>query len=319
MANIITPAQSLQLLVEEEVASLQLTDYPMVSRLAKKNTSQQVIKWNANSGGATAVSESTGADVTTFSDDDYIAAILNIGNIRIRSAFLQQKEDVAQAKVAGKGALRDLFASDINSAIRSIMEKLSNYIYTGVGDNTTGGIVGLVTAAAATGAYAGLDPATYPAWASHVSTNGTNRALTAALLYDMEVAILRKGGRFTAIYTTPEIASKYKQVFAANLSITNQLPAGQADLGYTGLTFAGRPIIQDRFCPANTMYFVDESEVYLYGFAQSNTQSRQGLPISIEELAKTNPDADKYSVSLKAQLQLRNRAKGVAVLSAITQ
>lgn len=318
MANIISPVNSLQLLVQEEVASLQLTQYPMVNRLAKKVTSQQVIKWNVNIGGSGATGELTTASVSTFSDDDYVAAILPIGGARTRSSFQLQKEDIAQAKVAGRGALRDLFASDINSGIRVILEALSTKIYTGSGIAADGGVIGLVTAAAATGAYAGIDPATYTAWASYVNTAGSNRALTAALLYATEVGLMRRGGNYTAIYTTPEIAVKYKELFAAQLSITNQLPAGQADISYTGLTFSGRPIIQDIYCPANTLYFVDENEVALYSFAQNNSQDRQGLQFSIGELPSDNPDAEKYVVCTKAQLQLKNRAKGVAVLDKIT-
>nr|WP_322714549.1 phage major capsid protein [Nostoc sp. ChiSLP03a]MDZ8215803.1 phage major capsid protein [Nostoc sp. ChiSLP03a] len=318
MANIISPVNSLQLLVQEEVASLQLTQYPMINRLAKKVTSQQVIKWNANVGGAGATGELTTASVSTFSDDDYVAAILPIGGARTRHSFQLQKEDIAQAKVAGKGALRDLFASDINSGIRVILEALSTKIYTGSGIAADGGVIGLVTAAAATGAYAGLDPATYTAWASYVNTNGTNRALTTDLMYATEVGIARKGGNYTAIYCSPEIAVKYKNLFAAQLSITNQLAPGQADISYTGLTFSGRPIIQDIYCPANTLYFVDENEVALYSFAQNNSQDRQGLQFSIGELPSDNPDAEKYVVYTKAQLQLKNRAKGVAVLDKIT-
>ncbi|MDZ8259458.1 phage major capsid protein [Nostoc sp. ChiQUE01b] len=319
MANIISPVNSLQLLVQEEVASLQLTQYPMVNRLAKKVTSQQVIKWNANVGGAGATGELTTASVSTFSDDDYVAAILPIGGARLRNSFQLQKEDIAQAKAAGKGVLRDLFAADINSGVRTILEALSTKVYTGTGIAADGGVIGLVSAAAATGAYAGLDPASYSAWASYVNTAGANRALTADLMYATEVGIARKGGNYTSIYCSPEIAVKYKNLFAAQLSITNQLPAGQADISYTGLTFSGRPIIQDVYAPAGTLYFVDENEVALYSFAQNNSQDRQGLQFSIGELPSDNPDAEKYVIYTKAQLQLKNRAKGVAVLDKITQ
>ncbi|MEA5625309.1 phage major capsid protein [Nostoc sp. UHCC 0251] len=319
MANIISPVNSLQLLVQEEVASLQLTNYPMVNRLAKKVTSQQSIRWNANVGGAGATGELTTASVSTFSDDDYISAILSIGGARLRNSFQLQLEDIAQAKLAGRGVLRDLFAADINSAIRTIMEALSAKVYTGTGIAADGGVIGLVTAAAAAGSYANIDPSTYSAWASYVNTAGSNRALTADLMYATEVGIARKGGNYTAIYCSPEIAVKYKGLFAAQLSITNQLAPGQADISYTGLTFSGRPLIQDIFAPSNTLYFIDENELALYSFAQDNSQNRQGLQFSIGELPSDNPDAQKFVVTTKPQLQLKNRAKGVAVLEKITQ
>jgi hypothetical protein len=319
MANIISPSASLQLLVEEEVAQLPLGIYPMVSRLPKKVHTQQVIKWNANVGGAGATGEATTASVSTFTDDDYVAASLGIGTNRLRNSFMLMKEDVAQARTAGKGILRDLFAADIQSGIRTILESLSTVIYTGTGLAAAGGVVGLGAAAAASGVYAGIDPATYTNWVSFVSTNGSNRALTAQLLYDMEVGLMRKGGNFTAIYTTPEIAAKYKLLFAANVSINNILPAGQADIGYTGLTYAGRPIIQDIYCPNNKLFFVNEPDLTLYTFGQDNSQSREGMQFQIGMLPSDNPDADKYVVYTKPQLKVMNRPKSVALLDAITQ
>jgi hypothetical protein len=236
----------------------------------------------------------------------------------LRHSFQVQKEDVAEDKNAGKGVLRDLFGFEIQSGLRAIMESLSGYVYTGTGLAADGGVVGLGSVVA-NAAYAGIDPITYTAWSAYVNSNGTNRALTAALLLDMEVGLARKGGNFTAIYTTPEIVAKYKLLFAANASITNVLPGGQADLGYTGVTYAGRPIVQDPYCPANSVYFVNEPELALYSFSQDNSQATNGMQFSIAGLPSANPDAENYAVYLKPQLKVHTRNKGVAALLNITQ
>ncbi len=320
MSNIISPVDSLQLLVDEQIAALPLTDYPMLNRLQKKAISQQFIKWTVDVGGASATGESVTADITTFSEELYVPAFLPIAGARVSSSFQLSIQDIAQAKSAGKGALRDLFASDVDSALRTIMQKLSTNIYVGDGTNAAGGIVGLQTAGAASGVYANIDPATYPLWVSYVNTNASNRALTSDLLYATDVAITRKGGRYTAIYCSPELAVKYKQLFAAQLNITTQLPAGQADLGYTGLAFSGRPIIQDINCPNNVLYFVDESEIYLYTLNHETSQNRGGIQVGIDLLTgHNNPNMKKYGVFTMPQLQLKNRAKAVAVLDKITQ
>ncbi|MBD2196608.1 MULTISPECIES: phage major capsid protein [Calothrix] len=318
MAIINDVTKSLMLLVEEEVAALQLGYYPMLSRLNKKIISQKTVKWNTNVGGAGATGEATTASISAYTEDSIIGASLPIGTNRLRHSFQIQKEDRAEAASAGKGALRDLYGFEINSGLRVIMESLSGYVYTGTGLAAAGGVVGL-GAVVANAAYAGIDPATYTAWSAVLNTNASNRALSADLLLAMETAIARKGGNFTAIYTTPEVVAKYKLLFAANTSINNVLPAGQADLGYTGVSYAGRPIIQDPYCPNNTLYFVNEPEVALYTFSQNNTGSTQGMQFAIEQLPSSNPDAENYAVYVKPQLKVHNRAKGVACLEKITQ
>lgn len=319
MAVIADVTKSLQLLVEEEIAALQFNQYPVLNRLQKRVTSQKTIKWNANVGGATVVREATTADVSTFSEDSVKGASLAIGSNRQRHSFQVQKEDLAEAASAGKGALRDLFGYEIQNGMRVILEDLSTLIYTGVGNTATGGIVGLGSIVA-NAAYAGIDPATDTAWSCYVNTNASNRALTADLLSAMEVNIKTvKFGNYTAIYTTPGVVEKYKALFAANNSIINQLPPGQADIGYTGVTYLGRPLIGDPYCPANQMYFVNEPELALYTFRQNNTSSDMGMQFAIEELSKTNPDAEKYAITLKSQLKAHTRPKAVALLDKITQ
>lgn len=314
MSVIASAVNSLQLVVDEEISSLQLNQFPMLDRVQKKTISQKVIKWNVNIGGAAVVGESTTANVSTYSEDSVVAAQLAIGSSRLRHSFQVQKEDIAEAKAAGRGALRDLFGYEIQSGMRILMESLSGFVYSGAGADAQGGVVGLATAVPTTAAaYAGI--AASAAWNPYVNHNATARALTSTLLSDIETNIATKGSNFTAIYTTPAMVAKYKALFNANLGITNILPAGQADLGYTGVSYAGRPVIQDPYCTANAMYFVNEPEVSLYTFAQNNTSGNQGMQFAIEKLPSSNPDAENYVLTLKPQLQLKNRPKAVALLS----
>ncbi|AFY48997.1 hypothetical protein Nos7524_3197 [Nostoc sp. PCC 7524] len=245
--NITDRVNSLRLLIEEELAELQLLKYPMLNRVAKRTISQKDIKWNVNVGGAAVTGEATTADVTTFSDDDVIPARLPIGSARLRHSFQLQKEDIAEAATAGVGVLRDLFAADVRNGIRVIMETLSGRLYTGDGTNAHGGVVGLnLVTAAPNSTYANIDSTTYTDWVAYRNTNASNRALTQALLLNMEVGMATRGSTFTAIYTTPAIVAKYKELFTTNAQI-QLAPAGVADLGYTGATYAGRPIIQDPY------------------------------------------------------------------------
>ncbi|MBD2457974.1 phage major capsid protein [Nostoc sp. FACHB-87] len=323
MATIISPVDALQLLVQEEVASTPLDMYPMLDRLRAAGNirvaRQRQIKWNVNAGGATATGEATSASISAFSADTYVPATLAIGENRIRHSFSIQKELIAEAASAGKGVLRDLFTADIRSGIRICLETLQTQIYTGTGLAANGGVVGLQEAVTAA-TYANINSATYTSWASFRSANaGTNRALTLALLTGMEVGIYNRGGNFTAIYTTPAIVATYKALFAAQANVQPAaIPSMTVDLGYTGVAYAGRPIIQDPYCPANRLFWVDERDIFLHTYGQSNSQAQEGFQFCFEQLPSDNPDALRYTVYIKPQLQVFNRPKDLAQLADIT-
>lgn len=318
MAVILDATKSLQLLTDSIVSELAYGEFPMIARLPKRVISQKTIKYNVNVNGASVTGEATTASVSTYSEDAIVGAQLSIGTNRLRHSFTVQKEDIAEARAAGVGVLRDLFGYEIQSGVRALMESLSGKIYTGAGLAADGGVVGLNTVFD-DGVYAGIDPVTYTEWVPALSDNLTNRALTLKLMVDLEAAMARKGSSYSAIYTTPEVVARYKELFAANASINNVLPAGQADLGYTGLSYAGRPIIQDPYCPNNKMFFVNESEFSLYTFSQNNTATNSGVQVAIEQLPSSNPDAENYVVYIKPQLKVANRKKAGGGLFAITQ
>lgn len=318
MSVILNPSESLQLVVQEEIAALPLNEYPMLSRVSKRSVSQKVIKWNVNAGGAAVTGEATTASVSTYSNDSVVAASLGIGSNRLRHSFQLQREDIAEAASAGQGALRDLFGYEVRSGIRAIMESLSDKIYTGAGIAADGGVVGLEAVVTQDVAYAGIDPATYSLWESILSTDVAPRALTVKLLVDHEALMTAAGGNFTAVYAHPSTVARYKELFNSNLGVLNNFAPGQADLGYTGLSYAGRPIIQDPYCTAGTFYFVNEGEVELYTFSQNNSRVTEGMNMSIEGLPSSNPDAENFVIVCKPQLVVRNRLKGVSALDEIT-
>ena len=241
MSTIINPIASLRLLVEEELAILPLTQFPLLNRVNKKTIGQQYIKWNANTGGASVTGELTSTAITTASNDVVIPAQLPIGGSRLRNSFTELKTDIAQAKTAGVGQLRDLFGSDIQFGMRALMEALNGKLYTGAGVAADGGVFGLENIIDPTQNYANINVSTYPNWISYVNGNsGVGRALTQDLLLQMEVSILRNGGTFTAIYTTPELVAKYKKLFTTTVYQVSQL-GKTPDLGYTGVEYAGWP------------------------------------------------------------------------------
>ena len=192
-------------------------------------------------------------------------------------------------------------------------------LFRSAGVAADGGVFGLENIIDPTQNYANINVSTYPNWVSYVNGNsGVGRALTQDLLLQMEVIILRNGGTFTAIYTTPELVAKYKKLFTTTVYQVSQL-GKTPDLGYTGVEYAGRPIIADPYCPNGQMFFINEEDLAVYTFAQEDTSDKQGIQVSIEEIPQANPDALYYALITKAQLKVHNRKKSVAALVDLTQ
>jgi hypothetical protein len=326
---------ALNLDIQPNLVDLQGNDmYPMLSRVQKRSKNQTEIKWNADLGGAAATGEAVTALATTDSTGgSVVPATLPIGTHRFRHTFTVSTVALAQAQSAGEGAIANLLALTSRTGMRTILRSVATNIYTGTGTAGNAGIVGLgalhsaVTSAKSTTAYAAIDPANYANWSNYVNTAGSNRALTEALLFKMSEEIIGGGtlgvnSNYTAIYCSPAMATRYKTLFQASSQLQT-FGNGPVDLGYSGLSFEGRPIYMDPYCPANELYFVDESEIFLHSFVEKSfafgdEEPAEGLNFKIVELARNNPDAVQFAIVTKPQLQVQRRA-AVAVLKAITQ
>lgn len=68
------------------------------------------------------------------------------------------------------------------------------------------------------------------------------------------------------IVTTPAIWRYFKAEARSNQAIDiGTAPAGSrfADTGYNGVTFEGKPVIPDRHCPAESLFFINDRALYL--------------------------------------------------------
>jgi hypothetical protein len=323
MPNVITGA--IQTLIEEELETLDWEDRPMLDRLKAKNfkvTSQKKIKWNANVGGASVSGSLVTSDVTTDNNKTSIVpAELPIATSRYQHRFTLIKTDVAEAKEAGKGALRDLFAIDIQEGMSEILDKVNNSIYLGDGTADHGGIIGLIQARDAA-TYANIATATYANWAGLVKKNaGTNRALSTDLLEQMDIDIRRNKGKYSALYMPPEMAKRYRKLFTDSTAFSasvNVEVGGKVDLGFTQLTWKGKPIIEDINAPNNEIQFLDEQKIHLFSFRHDKTETKEGLQFAVDELPSMNPAANIYVITIMPQLRVRNR-KAISTLGDITQ
>lgn len=317
MANVMTPREALMLVVEEQMAKTRLMENVTAMRMAKRTAYQDQLKWNVNVQGAVSSGRATTANASAASADTIKPARLDIGKSAFSHTTTILRSDITQARATAPGALSDLFESHVQSGLEVILKDLNQAVYTGDGLVDSAGVIGLVQASDPTAEYATI-PATD--WAPAVLANaGTNRALTEDLLFSMEVAIARKGGSYSAIYTTPEIVKKYKMLFGDERTLTVNQLNGVADLGFSGTSFSGRPVIQDVDCPDNTLYFVNEADLALYTYKIETSKKIGGLEISVAELPLQNTLAVSYEMAIQPQVRVFNRQKSIAVLKDITQ
>lgn len=308
--------------------------HPFLDRLPKYTTPLTQVKWNSDLGGSGVTGEAVTVNNTAETANSVIAALtLPIGDSRLRSSFIVPTQKMSEARASGQGELADMLAISSRQAIRQIVRSLAAQIFTGAGNAASGGVVGLAqlhttnAAGRATNTYAGqATTGTGIRWSNYINTNATPRALSSALLFNMSEEIL--GGvtlgtssNYTAIFCHPATATAYKGLFQLASDLSTAI-GGVADLGYSGLSFEGRPIFVSPYCPVGTMYFIDESELGLYTLVEgqdafADESGEAGINFKIVEMARTNPDAVQFDVVLKAQLAVMRRP-AVAILNQLS-
>lgn len=313
--NLMTPVEAISLVIQEQMAEMRVSDYPLLNLLRKESAFQSAIKWNVNVSTDATTGSLVNADAPAASSDAVRGASLPIGTFAFRETFDLLKTDIAQARRTAPGELRNLIAAQTRSKLLKIMKGHNLALYAGAGEQIRGGIYGL-DVVASDDLYAGINPATAgnAAWIAHV--NDATGALTADKIDEAVEAMYTLGSNFTHIITTPNVVSKYKKLFRDS-HMTSSNVAGVADIGYTGVSYEGRPIIQDRDCPAGYMYFVDESQLSLHTYAVDGAQAMNGLNVVVSELPSMSALAVRYEIAVMPQLQAFDR-RAVAKLGGIT-
>lgn len=334
MADALAPVESLRLLVQDEVALLPRRTYPLLTLLSKQDAFQRLIKWTANTGGATIGGRAVNAaNAIAASTDVNRPARLDIGDRVMGHRFDVLRTDIVEARRTAPGALVNLFSAHVRTGMEQLWATLNEQLYIGDGSAASHGIIGLdkvASEAPADDTYAGINRVTYGLWDAYVDDNGgVDRALSRETLGTMEAALSRRGGSYDVIFTTPEIIEGYKQLFAEQPSTSvNVAPLGYADLGFLSIGYNGRPIISDPNCPTGEMHFVNSRGVSVHTFnltgsaensVQADSTKTMGLNILVAEIRNENPHVLSYEISTQPQLQVFNRRKDVAVLKDIEQ
>lgn len=192
----------------------------------------------------------------------------------------------------------------------------SSYVYkAGAKDIEVMGLAGIVSNTdPITGGLQGLAVASYPWWkASILANGGTNRSLTLALMRRALDTVETAGnGKTTAIYASHGVRRAYEALLQADRQYVNTM---KLDGGVETLVYDGLPIIADKDCQANRLYFVDESELVLAELGEGgfNWMDEDGSILS-----RNGKDA--YDAVLYRYCELATRARNAhALLADITE
>jgi len=255
-----------------------------------------------------------------------------------RSAFSLSGLAVAAASGSVGSALEllDQFGTNLTDAASDLISQINGALFGGVGTGTN--IAGFFGggAVAASGTYANVNRATYPAWAANVLGNGgSSRALTKALLDQLEEDIYIACGMMPDIIVcSPGIARSYEGLFdsmkhvfiergdvsALRQDVSNVGgPVIPPNTGFTGLSYKGIPIYRDRDCPGGKLLMLNRQYVQIRTLPQvplgTATITREtelsGAPgnntritARIDSLAKEG-DADRFQLVTYLQMQVR--------------
>jgi hypothetical protein len=173
--------------------------------------------------GNTAQTVAEGSDVqaSEYSSDINVPAILPWAHYRSSFAISETEFDAAMSSAGVPAALQDLFGDRILGAGAQIARKIESDALTGTGVDGSGNptLIGLYGGALVnTGAYAGINTATYSEWASNISANGgTTRPLTFDLLGQVDSNIFTASSlQWDAIMSSAGVLRKFEDLFTTS-------------------------------------------------------------------------------------------------------
>jgi len=164
----------------------------------------------------------------------------------------------------------------------------------------------------ASGALQGLAVASYPVWKASVLTDSANRAISESLMQTAIDTVSQAGdGEVSAIYTTFGVRRAYQALLTTDRQYVNTM-----DLkgGAKAIAYDNMPIIADKNCPANKMYFIDENALKFYRLSDFDWMQEDGAVLSRVS------GSDAYEATMFLYSELGTSARNAhAVLEKITE
>jgi hypothetical protein len=251
------------------------------------------VAWQVEMDGASAVDFAEGSDVTSgeFDFDPFQDAILPWGQYRASFEISNLMINALGNSVGNAGALDDLWGERVFGKAAKLLDRINSDLYVGTGTGTQGNpcIIGLQTALAATGTYAGLSKSTYPEWAGNVGANGgIPRQLTMNVLSTTEnIGFIAHNAQINAWFTSAGLRTKYEMLFEQIKRVVSDGGAIQAyNGGAKDYFWRGNPILRDRQNPIGNMFGLDMTQIELRVLPW--VPVTDGVPVGVRDIPSSN-------------------------------
>lgn len=286
------------------------------------------VGWDVEFSGANVTVFAEGSDVqaSEYSTDPILPAVLPFGMYRAPFQLSNLEIKAARASTANAAELGRIMIERLDGSLAKMASVANADIISGTGlSSGNPNIVGLATALAQTGNYAGLSKSVYSEWAGNLLANGgAPRALTQDMLYNADQLIYTASGKSAKVLVaSPGVYRKYAGLFETIKRVVVG-PEGQVPTfsgGERELFWKGMPVLRDRNMTSGTLMMLNTDDIKLRPLtAQSDedgvVQAMASLPTSNGEtvaqlplvvdvypLARTG-SAQKFVAEMYLQLQV---------------
>lgn len=172
-----------------------------------------------------------------------------------------------------------LLDSKFKIARRTLVKMFATQLFSDGTGNSGKNLTGLAIAVSDSGTYGGIARTDYAWWKSRVDANsGTARALTLDMMLKMFINISEGEDQPNLIVCDPKTWAVYHTLVQGKVTMNTEEVQTMASWGFNTLEFRGKPVVEDPYCPAGTMFFLNLRYLQLRVDSGTNfyvTKSRQ--------------------------------------------
>lgn len=144
-----------------------------------------------------------------------------------------------------------------------------------------------------------IDPDIEPVWKSYVDKPGSPRSISETLLLATVNEVKRKGGKITAMFTSPGVWLSYFNLLQQQRQYVNTTDFTGGYKGLALMTPDGEvPVVQDFDAPKETLYGINEKNIKIYRESDWSFMDRDG------SMWHRTPGYDAYEAILYQYSQL---------------
>lgn len=173
----------------------------------------------------------------------------------------------------------NLLDSKFQIARRTLVKMFATQLFSDGTGNGGKDLTGLAAAVSDSGTYGGISRSEYAWWKSRVDANaGTPRELTLDLMLKMFINISEGEDQPNLIICDPKVWAVYHNLVQGKITMNTDEVQRMASWGFNTLEFRGKPVVEDPYCPAGTMFFLNLRYLQLRVDSGTNfyvTKSRQ--------------------------------------------